>query len=64
VRIGRELQNPLKILQPLFSSSALYLVTGNLDEMNSSLNESVSLAEQLGKDDILIAARGLREMKN
>jgi tetratricopeptide (TPR) repeat protein len=64
VKIGRELRNPLKILQPLFSSSALYLVTGNLDEMNSSLNESVSLAEQLGKDDILIAARGLREMKN
>lgn len=62
VRMGRELENPLKILQPLFSSSALFLVTGNLDEMNSSLNESVLLAEQLGKEDILIAARGLRKM--
>lgn len=60
VRMGRELQDSVKILQPLFSSTALYLVTKNLDEFKSCLDESVTLAEQLGKADILTAAQGIR----
>lgn len=60
VRMGRELQDPLKILQPLFSSSAIYLITGKQDEFNSCLNESVHLAEQLGQTDILNAAQSIR----
>lgn len=62
VRMGRELQDSLKILQPLFSSSALYLITGNLGELKPCLDESVSLAEQLGKTDILSAAKDLTRL--
>jgi len=64
VRMGRELQAPIKILQPLFSASALYLITGKMDKLKSSLDESISLAEQLGKADILNAAKDLKKMAN
>jgi tetratricopeptide (TPR) repeat protein len=62
VRMGRELQDSLKVLQPLFSSTAIHLVTGNLEELKSCLDESVLLADQLGKQDILDAAKELRKM--
>ncbi len=60
VRMGRELQDPLKILQPLFSSCALYWVLGNCEQFELCLDESVALAEQLGKTDILDAAQSIR----
>jgi tetratricopeptide (TPR) repeat protein len=60
VRMGRELGDPLKILQPLFSMCALYWVTGNHKQLQVCLEESVSLAEKLGKADILNAAQGIR----
>lgn len=62
VRLGRELRDPLKILQPLFSSSALYLITGDLGEMRSSLDESDLLARQLEKKYILKASMELRKL--
>jgi tetratricopeptide (TPR) repeat protein len=62
VRMGRELQNPLKILQPLFSICALYWVTGNREQLEICLNESVLLADQLGKVDILEAAKGISQL--
>ncbi len=62
IKLGRELQAPLKILQPLFSASALYLITGNLEELKSCLEESVTLAKQLGKTDILEAAEGISRL--
>jgi tetratricopeptide (TPR) repeat protein len=62
VRMGRELDDPLKTLQPLFSASALYLITGKLDKMKTCLEESVLLAEQLGKTDILTAANDLNRL--
>jgi tetratricopeptide (TPR) repeat protein len=62
VRMGRELDAPIKILQPLFSASALYLITGRLDEMKTCLEESTLLAEQLSKADILEAASGLAQL--
>ncbi|MBT5549481.1 MAG: tetratricopeptide repeat protein [Nitrospina sp.] len=62
VRMGRELGDPLKILQPLFSMCALYWVTGNREQLQVCLEESVSLAEQLGKADILNAAKGLTRL--
>ncbi len=62
VQRGRDLQVPMKILQPLFASAALYLVTGNLDELQPCLNESVSLAEQLGEVDIVRAAAGIKQL--
>jgi tetratricopeptide (TPR) repeat protein len=62
VRLGRELQDPVKILQPLFSLCALYWVTGQAEPFNICLEESVMLAEQLGKADILQAAKGLKKL--
>ena len=62
VRLGRELQKPLKILQPLFSMCPLYWVIGNHEQFKVCLDESVSLAEQLGKADILNAAKGLMRL--
>ena len=62
VRLGRELQKPLKILQPLFSMCPLYWVIGNHEQFKVCLDESVSLAEQLGKVDILNAAKGLMRL--
>ncbi len=63
VRMGRELKAPVKILQPLFSLCALYWVTGNSEQLKVCLDEAVSLAEQLGKADILSAANDLKMMR-
>ncbi len=62
VQLGRERQDPLKIMQPLFSLCALYWVTGQAEPFNVCLEESVMLAEQLGKADILQAAKGLKKL--
>ncbi|MZH46029.1 MAG: tetratricopeptide repeat protein [Nitrospinae bacterium] len=62
VRMGRELQDPKKILQPLFSLTSIYLISGNLEELNSILSESISLADQLGQKEILDAAQGIRQL--
>ena len=62
VRLGRELEQPMKILQPLFSSTALHLVIGNLEEFNTCLDESVTLAQQLNQADILKAAEGIKRL--
>ncbi len=60
VRMGRELQDPLKILQPLFSGCVLYRVLGNREQFELCLDEAVTLAESLNKTDILDAARIIR----
>lgn len=64
VRLGRELQKPLKILQPLFSICALYWVVGNREQLEVCLKEAVSLAQSLNKTDILQAAKDLKKMVN
>jgi tetratricopeptide (TPR) repeat protein len=60
IRLGRELEQPMKILQPLFSSTALHLIVGNVEELKTCLDESVVLAQQLGQTDILKAAEGIK----
>jgi tetratricopeptide (TPR) repeat protein len=60
IRLGRELEQPMKILQPLFSSTALHLIVGNLEALKISLDESVELAQQLSQTDILKAAEGIK----
>ena len=62
VRLGRELEQPMKILQPLFSSTALHLIIGNLEEFNTCLDESMTLAQQLNQVDILKAAEGIKRL--
>ena len=62
VRMGRELQDSLKILQPLFSMCPLHWIMGNREQFKACFDESVSLAEQLGKTDILSAAKGLTRL--
>lgn len=62
VRLGRELEQPMKVLQPLFSSTALHLVIGNLEEFNTCLDESMTLAKQLNQTDILKAAEGIKRL--
>ena len=62
VRLGRELEQPMKVLQPLFSSTALHLVIGNLEEFNTYLDESMTLAQQLNQADILKAAEGIKRL--
>ena len=64
VRLGRELQKPLKILQPLFSICALYWVIGNREQLEVCLDEAVSLAQSLNKTDILQAAKDLKKIAN
>ena len=60
IRLGRELEKPMKILQPLFASTALHIILGNFEEMKICLNESMVLAEQLNQTDILRAAEGIK----
>ena len=55
IRLGRELEQPMKILQPLFSSIALHLIEGNLEVFKACLEESKMLAKQIGNRDILKA---------
>ena len=62
VRLGRELEQPMKVLKPLFSSTALHLVIGNLEEFNAYLDESMTLAQQLNQADILKAAEGIKRL--
>ena len=60
IRLGRELKKPLKILRPLFASTALHIILGNFEELETCLNESMVLAEQLNQDDVLRAAEGIK----
>jgi tetratricopeptide (TPR) repeat protein len=62
VRMGRELQDPLKILQPLFSVCALYRVLGNREQFVLCIAEAVALAQSLNKTDILDAAESLKKL--
>ena len=56
IRLGRELEKPMKILQPLFASTALHIILGNFEDLKACLNESMLLAEPLNQGDILRAA--------
>jgi len=60
IRLGRELEKPMKILQPLFASAALHIIVGNFEELETCLNESMLLAEQLNQGDILRAAESIK----
>ena len=60
IRLGRELEKPMKILQPLFALTALYIIVGNFEELETCLNESMLLAEQLNQGDILRAAESIK----
>jgi len=60
IRLGRELGKPMKILQPLFASTALHIIVGNFKEFETCLNESMVLAEQLNQGDILRAAESIK----
>ena len=60
IRLGRELEKPLKILRPLFASTVLHIILGNFEEFEICLNESMILAEQLNQGDILRAAEGIK----
>ncbi len=62
VRLGRELKQPMKILQPLFSSTALHLIIGNFEELKTCLEESETLAKQTGQKDILKATLGISRL--
>lgn len=64
VRMGRELQDSLKILQPLFSVSVLYQMLGDREQFKNSFDEAVVLAESLNKTDILNAAKDLSQLVN
>ena len=59
IRLGRELEQPMKILQPLFSSIALHLIEGNWEAFKTCLEESEALAKQMGHKDILKATVGI-----
>ena len=60
IRLGRELEKPMKILQPLFALTALHIIVGNFEELKTCLNESMVLAEQLNQSDILRAAEVIK----
>ncbi|GJL78996.1 MAG: hypothetical protein NPINA01_19850 [Nitrospinaceae bacterium] len=62
IRLGREQNDPLKILQPIFSMIPLYLFTGRRKGVDSLLKEAGTLAEQLQKKDVLDAIPRLREL--
>ena len=59
IRLGRELEQPMKILQPLFSSIALHLIEGNWEAFKTCLEESEALAKQMGHKDMLNATVGI-----
>lgn len=60
VRLGQEQNDPLKILQPMFSMVPLVLFTGRVSEVEPLLQEAGSLAERLQKKDILDVIPKLR----
>ena len=62
IRLGRELEKPLKILRPLFALTALHIILGNFEELEICLNESMVLAEQLNQGDILRAAEAIKQL--
>lgn len=62
IRLGRELEQPIKILQPLFSSTALHLIMGNMGAFRTCLAESETLAKQTGESDILKATLRLSKL--
>jgi tetratricopeptide (TPR) repeat protein len=64
VLMGRELQDPLKILQPLFSVCVLYRMLGDREQFDICFDEAVALAESLNKTDILNAAKDLNRLIN
>lgn len=64
IRMGRELQDPLKILQPLFSVCVLYRMLGDREQFDLCFDEAVVLAESLNKTDILNAAKDLSRLIN
>jgi tetratricopeptide (TPR) repeat protein len=64
VCMGRELQDPLKILQPLFSVCVLYRMLGDREQFGICFEEAVALAESLNKTDILNAAKDLSRLIN
>ena len=59
IRLGRELEQPMKILLPLFSSIVLHLIEGNWKTFKTCLKESEMLAKQMGHRKILKAALGI-----
>ncbi len=62
IRLAREQNDPLRLLQPLFSLAPLHLFTGNKTAMQALLQEAEPLAEQLGKQDILEVLPQLRAL--
>jgi tetratricopeptide (TPR) repeat protein len=62
IRMGRELQDRLKILQPLFSVCVLYRVIGEFEQFDICFDEAVVLAESLNKTDIINAAKSLSQL--
>jgi tetratricopeptide (TPR) repeat protein len=64
VRMGRELQDSLKILQPLFSVCVLYRMLGDRKQFDICYDEAVVLAELLNKTEILNAAKDLGRLIN
>ena len=62
IRLGRELEQPMKILQPLFDSTALHLIIGDMGAFRNCLEESETLAKQTGESDILKATLGISKL--
>lgn len=62
IRLGREQNDPLKILQPMFSLVPLVLFTGRVSGVEPLLQEAGSLAGRLQKKDILDVIPKLREL--
>ena len=62
IQIGRELEQPMKILQPLFSSIVLHLIQENSKAYKTCLDESVTLAKKIGDKDILKATLGISRL--
>ena len=62
IRLGRELGQPLKILQPLFSSTAIHLIMRNMAELTICLDESEALAKKTSQTDILKAIIGISNL--
>ena len=62
ILLGRELEQPMKILQPLFSSIALHLIEENWEAFQTCLEESKVLAKQIGHKDILKAILGISRL--
>ena len=62
IRMGRDLQDSLKVLQPLFSVCVLHRVLGNRKDFQVCLDEALALARSLNKTDIINAADNLKNL--